>query len=449
MLSIPVTSATPCAFRPETGRRGHRFRPPRRPCGATRPPLTTRPRTPTGAPPRSRRPPRVGLPSLGRRSHPQPHGPVVDAVEAGPTWLRGRPTRRRSTPSATGARGPGHRNHRRGAYADRRALRSRIRGVRSCATALMGNAPPGPCGPQRVGDGESPAPAPGGHHPRAAGRTAVGPVEPAGTHRYGQRSGRHRAASRVVPRVRPSRRHAYADRGRHGNRTAPPSSESPPPPTSPPRSGRSSTCGTGLDAFADLGRDARPRPPSSPSTTAPPSRPAAPTTATCWPGSSRTSSPATGRCAATGSSAASDGTPTASPSRWRSRTTSGLSGPAEIEAYGVDKFNEACRARVMANTEVWEAITRRIGRWVDFENDYSTMDVDFMESVWWVFRQLWDKGLDLPGLQGAPLLVRRRHAAVQLRGEPGGLPRCRGPLHHRPPRRSPRAPVRSSPAIGC
>ncbi|MBU1865307.1 MAG: isoleucine--tRNA ligase, partial [Actinobacteria bacterium] len=49
--------------------------------------------------------------------------------------------------------------------------------------------------------------------------------------------------------------------------------------------------------------------------------------------------------------------------------------------------------RVMANTEVWEAITRRIGRWVDFENDYSTMDLDFMESVWWVFRQLWDKGL--------------------------------------------------------
>ncbi|MCJ7725873.1 MAG: class I tRNA ligase family protein, partial [Acidimicrobiia bacterium] len=71
----------------------------------------------------------------------------------------------------------------------------------------------------------------------------------------------------------------------------------------------------------------------------------------------------------------------------------GLSGPAEIEAYGIDRFNEACRARVMANTEVWEAITRRIGRWVDFENDYSTMDIDFMESVWWVFRQLWDKGL--------------------------------------------------------
>jgi len=71
----------------------------------------------------------------------------------------------------------------------------------------------------------------------------------------------------------------------------------------------------------------------------------------------------------------------------------GLSGPAEIAEFGVAEFNEACRTRVMQNTEPWEAITRRIGRWVDFENDYKTMDVDFMEPVWWVFKQLWDKGL--------------------------------------------------------
>ncbi len=71
----------------------------------------------------------------------------------------------------------------------------------------------------------------------------------------------------------------------------------------------------------------------------------------------------------------------------------GLSGPTEILEFGVAAFNQACRDRVMANTEVWEAITRRIGRWVDFEDDYKTMDPDFMESVWWVFKQLWDKGL--------------------------------------------------------
>ncbi len=70
-----------------------------------------------------------------------------------------------------------------------------------------------------------------------------------------------------------------------------------------------------------------------------------------------------------------------------------LSGPSDIQAYGVAKFNEACRRRVDANTEAWEAITRRIGRWVDFEDDYKTMDLSFMESVWWVFAQLWNKGL--------------------------------------------------------
>ena len=70
-----------------------------------------------------------------------------------------------------------------------------------------------------------------------------------------------------------------------------------------------------------------------------------------------------------------------------------LSGPSDILEYGVARFNEACRTRVMENTEVWENITRRIGRWVDFEDDYKTMDIDFMESVWWVFRRLWDEGL--------------------------------------------------------
>jgi len=71
----------------------------------------------------------------------------------------------------------------------------------------------------------------------------------------------------------------------------------------------------------------------------------------------------------------------------------GLSGPAEIEAFGVERFNEAARALVAANTGSWQAYTRRIGRWVDFEHDYKTLDLGFMESVWWVFRRLWDQGL--------------------------------------------------------
>ena len=70
----------------------------------------------------------------------------------------------------------------------------------------------------------------------------------------------------------------------------------------------------------------------------------------------------------------------------------GLSGPHQIAEYGIDRFNEACRTMVEANTENWEYITRRLGRWIDFRNAYKTMDVDFMESVWWVVKRLWDKG---------------------------------------------------------
>ena len=71
----------------------------------------------------------------------------------------------------------------------------------------------------------------------------------------------------------------------------------------------------------------------------------------------------------------------------------GISGPKAIAEYGVDRFNEAARSVVQANTENWEVLTERIGRWVDFENDYKTLDPEFMETVWWVFKQLWDKGL--------------------------------------------------------
>ena len=71
----------------------------------------------------------------------------------------------------------------------------------------------------------------------------------------------------------------------------------------------------------------------------------------------------------------------------------GLEDPSDIEKYGIDKFNEACRSQVQTNTENWERITRKIGRWVDFENDYKTMDTSFMESVWWVFKNLWENDL--------------------------------------------------------
>jgi isoleucyl-tRNA synthetase len=81
----------------------------------------------------------------------------------------------------------------------------------------------------------------------------------------------------------------------------------------------------------------------------------------------------------------------------------GIHGQAEIEAYGIEKFNAACRAGVLRFTKEWETLVRRLGRWVDFENDYKTMDVSFMETVWWIFRQLWDKGLIYEGHRVQPV----------------------------------------------
>ncbi|MBI2645057.1 isoleucine--tRNA ligase [Candidatus Uhrbacteria bacterium] len=69
----------------------------------------------------------------------------------------------------------------------------------------------------------------------------------------------------------------------------------------------------------------------------------------------------------------------------------------DIEEYGIAKFNEACRATVLMYVEEWKKFIHRIGRWVDMEHAYKTMDVTYMESVWWVFSQLWKKGLIYEG----------------------------------------------------
>ncbi|KAL3789736.1 hypothetical protein HJC23_006729 [Cyclotella cryptica] len=74
----------------------------------------------------------------------------------------------------------------------------------------------------------------------------------------------------------------------------------------------------------------------------------------------------------------------------------------QVLAMGVDKYNETCRGIVTRYTKEWERTVTRLGRWIDFQNDYKTMDVTFMESVWWVFRQLFDKGLVYQGYKVMP-----------------------------------------------
>lgn len=79
-----------------------------------------------------------------------------------------------------------------------------------------------------------------------------------------------------------------------------------------------------------------------------------------------------------------------------------VAGAHAIETYGIDKFNEACRSIVLRYASQWEGIINRIGRWVDFGHTYRTMDPAYMESVWWVFKQLFDKGYVYEGYKVMP-----------------------------------------------
>ena len=80
----------------------------------------------------------------------------------------------------------------------------------------------------------------------------------------------------------------------------------------------------------------------------------------------------------------------------------GISGKAEILAMGIDKFNDACRESVLRYTHEWREYVTRQARWVDFDHDYKTLDLSYMESVMWAFRQLWDKGLVYEGFKVLP-----------------------------------------------
>ncbi len=75
----------------------------------------------------------------------------------------------------------------------------------------------------------------------------------------------------------------------------------------------------------------------------------------------------------------------------------GLKSRRDIIAYGVGEFNEYCRTLVLRYTAEWKRLIDRVGRWVDWSSQYRTMDPEYMESIWWVFKELWDKGLVYEG----------------------------------------------------
>ncbi|OIO47842.1 MAG: hypothetical protein AUJ28_00335 [Parcubacteria group bacterium CG1_02_37_51] len=78
----------------------------------------------------------------------------------------------------------------------------------------------------------------------------------------------------------------------------------------------------------------------------------------------------------------------------------------DIEEYGIDKFNEGCRSKVLMYAEEWRKTIDRMGRWVDMDNAYKTMDKDYMESIWWVFNQLWERDLVYQGYKSMHICPR-------------------------------------------
>lgn len=70
----------------------------------------------------------------------------------------------------------------------------------------------------------------------------------------------------------------------------------------------------------------------------------------------------------------------------------GIKGKQDVMDMGIEKYNAECRAIVMRYSGEWRKTVERMARWIDFDNDYKTLNPTFMESVWWVFKQLFEKG---------------------------------------------------------
>ena len=86
----------------------------------------------------------------------------------------------------------------------------------------------------------------------------------------------------------------------------------------------------------------------------------------------------------------------------------------DMEEIGVEKFNNICRTKVEGYADVWEKVIGRLGRWADMKNSYRTMDLNYMESIWWVFKQLWDKDLIYEGFRSMHVCPRCETTLSQM-----------------------------------
>lgn len=83
-----------------------------------------------------------------------------------------------------------------------------------------------------------------------------------------------------------------------------------------------------------------------------------------------------------------------------------IKGPEDVAKMGIAAYNGECRKIVMRYSSEWKTTVQRLGRWIDFDNDYKTLYPSFMESVWWVFKQLYNKGLVYRGVKVMPYSTR-------------------------------------------
>ena len=98
----------------------------------------------------------------------------------------------------------------------------------------------------------------------------------------------------------------------------------------------------------------------------------------------------------------------------------GFTEKADIEKYGVEPFNKLCRESVMEYEQAWREMTERIAFWVDLDNPYMTMTNEFVESVWWSLKELWDKGLLYKGYKVVPYCAKDMYERLPV---PFGLVR--------------------------
>lgn len=84
----------------------------------------------------------------------------------------------------------------------------------------------------------------------------------------------------------------------------------------------------------------------------------------------------------------------------------GLKTKKDVEEYGIENFNKKCREIVFRYIDLWVGTLKRLGRWADYENGYATLDRDYMESEWWVFKQLWDQNLVYRDFRSTPYCIR-------------------------------------------